>query len=152
MSTESRVAITLWILATPGEYCSVSHHFGLTHCTVCQIVNDTYRAIVKKLFLVYIRFPTCNSLKDVVRGFKEKFGISQCVGSIDGSHIPVTPPAMNHTDYYNSKGWYSMLVQALVDHNYLFRDLCISWPGSVHYARVVANSSLFRKVNGGEFL
>ena len=46
---------------------------------------------------------------------------------------------MNHTDYYNRKGWYSMLVQAIVDHNYLFRDLCIGWPGSVHDARALAN-------------
>ena len=100
---------------------------------------------------MYIRFPTHDSLKDV-RGFKEKFGIPQCVGSIDCSHIPVTPPAMNHNHYYNHKGWYSMLVQAVLDHNYLFRDLCIGWPGSVHDARVLANSSLFRKVNDGEFL
>ena len=64
-------------------------------------------------------------------GFKEKLGIPQCAGSIDGSHIPITPPAMNHTDYYNRKGWYSVLLQAVVDHNYLFRDLCIGWPGSV---------------------
>ena len=59
---------------------------------------------------------------------------------------------MNHTDYYNCKGWYSVLVQAVVDHNYLFRDLCIGWPGSVHDARVLANSSVFRKVTSGELL
>ena len=98
VSTECRVAITLWVLATPGEYCSVAHLFGLARCTVCLIVNETCRAIVNKLLRVCIRFPTRDSLNDVVRGFKEKFGIPQCVGSIDGSHIPVTPPAMNHTD------------------------------------------------------
>ena len=81
-----------------------------------------------------------------MEGFKDKLGVPQCAGFIDGSHIPVTPPAMNHTNYYSWKGWYSMLVQAVVDHNYLFRDLCIGWPGSVHDARVLANSSIFKKV------
>ena len=123
MSTEHQVAITLWVLATPGEYHSVPHLFRLARCTVCKIVNETCRAIVRKLLPVYI-----------VEGFKDKFGVPQCAGSIDRSHIPVTPPAMNHTDYCNRKGWYSMLVQAIVDHNYLFRDLCIGWPGSVHDA------------------
>ena len=45
-----------------------------------------------------------------------------------------------------------MLLQAVVDHNHLFRNLCIGWPGSVHDAIVLANSSLFRKVNSGELL
>ena len=57
----------------------------------------------------------------------------QCAGSVDSTHIPVTPPAMNHTDYYNHKGWYSIIAQAVVDHNGLVRDLCIRWPGSVQF-------------------
>ena len=123
----------------------MAHLFGLAHCTVCKIVNETCRAIVQKLLPVYIRFPSGNGLADAVRGFMENFGIPQCAGSIDGSHVPITPPAMNHTDYYNRKGWYSMLVQVVVDHNYLFRDLCVGWPGSSHDARVFANSTLFKK-------
>ena len=73
---------------------------------------------------------------------------SVLVPSMD--HVPITPPAMKHTDYYNRKGWYSMLVQAVVDHDYLFRDLCVGWPGSVHDARVLANSTLFKKATSGE--
>ena len=152
VSTERRVAITLWVLATPSKYRSVAHLFGLACCTVCKIVNETCRAIIQKLLPLYVRFPTVSGLVDVVRGFKEKFGIPQCAGSIDGSHVPITPPSMNHTDYYNRKGWYSMLVQAVVDHNYLFRDLCVGWPGSVHDTRVLANSTLFRKVTSGDLL
>ena len=55
VSTERRVAITLWVLATPAEYRSVAHLFGLARCTVCQIMNETCRAIVQKLLRVYVR-------------------------------------------------------------------------------------------------
>ena len=41
VSTECMVAITLWVLATPSEYCSVAHLFGVARCTVCKIVRDT---------------------------------------------------------------------------------------------------------------
>ena len=50
---------------------------------------------------VYIFFPTGDELKEVIKGFKEKWDFPQCAGSIDGSHFPVTPPLMNHIDYYN---------------------------------------------------
>ena len=56
---------------------------------------------------------------------------------------------MNHTDYYNRKGWYSIVTQAVVDHNGLFCDLCIGWPGSVHDTRVLSNSRVYQKINDG---
>ena len=152
ISLERRVAITLWVLATTSEFRTVGHLFGVARNTVCVIVHETCITIVKKLLPVYIQFPEGNALSEVMDGFKQTLDVPQCAGSIDGSHVPVTPPSMNHTDYYNRKGWYSMLVQAVVDHEFLFRNLCIGWPGSVHDARVLANSSVFKKISNGQLL
>ena len=69
-----------------------------------------------------------------------------CLNTIDGSHIPFCAPLQNHTDYYNRKGWYSMVVQAVVDHDYLFRDICVEWPGSVHDARIFVNSRIYKRI------
>ena len=149
---EHRVAITLWGPATCGEYHTIAHLFGVARCTVCVIVHDTCKAIVDVLLKTYIKFPQGDDLSNVVAGFKNKWGMIQCAGSIDGCHDPVLPPALNHTDYYNRKGWYSILVQAAVDHNYLFTNVCVGWPGSVHDARVLANSSIYRKASQKEIL
>ena len=73
---------------------------------------------------MYIQFPAGNELK-VIDEFKEMWDIPQCTGSIDGSHIPVMPPGMNHTNYYNRKGWYLMLVQAVIDHKFHVRNLWV---------------------------
>ena len=89
ISLQKRVAITLWVLATPCEYRSVAHLFGLARCTVCRIVHDTCKAIVKVLLPKYIHFPTGDWLSEVVQGFLNKWGIPQCAGSINWSHIPV---------------------------------------------------------------
>ena len=59
-------------------------------------------------------------------------GFPQCVGAIDICHVPISAPLMPHTNYYNGKGWYSMVIQAIVDHGYIFRDICVGWLGSVH--------------------
>ena len=33
-----------------------------------------------------------------------------------------------------------------------FRDICAGWPGSVHDARVLVNSSLYKKATEGKIL
>ena len=43
-------------------------------------------------------------------------------------------------------------VQAIVNHNYLFTDMYVCWPGSVHDAHVLANSSIYEKINDGKLL
>ncbi|XP_068719211.1 uncharacterized protein [Montipora capricornis] len=70
-----------------------------------------------------------------------------CAGAIDGTHIPIIAPKEDHTDYVNRKGYHSVVMQAVVDCNYLFRDVVIGWPGSVHDARILSNSSVYEKGN-----
>ena len=69
-----------------------------------------------------------------------------CIGAIDGSHIPICGTVMNHTDYYNCKGWYYVILQGIVDHSYHFIDINVGWPGSVHDAHVFAHSSLYSNI------
>ena len=45
-----------------------------------------------------------------------------------------------------------MILQALVDHDYKFLDIFVGWPGSVHDARVLANSALYSRCERGKFL
>ena len=51
---------------------------------------------------------------------------------------------------YNRRG-YSVVLQALVDHEYKFLDMYAGWPGSVHDAPVLMNSSLYSKCDRGTF-
>ena len=97
ISLKKRVAITIWVLATTVEYRTVGQLFGVARCTVCCIVKDTCKAIITVVLSKYIKFPVGDALDAVMDGFMEQWGIPQCVGSIDGSHIPVRPPTMSHT-------------------------------------------------------
>ena len=152
ITVDHRVAVTVWTLATPCEYRTIGHLFGISRSSVCKIVHETCEAICNVLLQEYIRFPKSNELETTIRRFEQKWGVPQCVGAIDGSHIPVCAPANMHTDYYNRKGWYSMLVQAVVDPDYLFTDLNIGWPGSVHDARVLCHSQLYEQAQSGDIL
>ena len=50
-----------------------------------------------------------------------------------------------HEDFINSKGFYSIIMQAVCVYKCIFRDIKFSWPGRVHDARVLANSDIFNK-------
>ena len=84
-----------------------------------------------------------------MEGFETYLGFPQAAGAIDGSHIPIIRPDESASDYYNRKGYYSVIVQAMVDFRGLFMDVYIGWPGRVHDARVFVNSTLYQKGTSG---
>ena len=85
----------------------------------------------------------------LLMAFHFKWGSPQCIGAIDGSHIPIIAPTENRLDYYDRKGHHSVILQAVVDHEYKFLDVCVSWPGSVHNARVFGNSKIYSQCESG---
>ena len=56
--------------------------------------------------------------------------------AIDGTYICIVCPRESASNYYNCKGLYSIILQAVVSHKGLFLDACIGWPGKVHDASV----------------
>lgn len=140
-----RVAVTIWKLATNVEYQTLSNTFSLGRSTVGKIVMETWHEIAVHLLTEFVKIPSGDKLKEIVDGFENFWGFPQAVGAIDGSHIPIIRPEESGSDYYNRKGYYSVLVQGLVDHRGIFLDVVIGWPGKIHDARVFANSSLYKK-------
>ena len=84
ISVEKRVAITVWYLATPMEYRSIGHLFGVARCTACVVVHETCAAIIDVLLKSYINFPRGNVVDETVEGFQKTWGVPQCCGAIDG--------------------------------------------------------------------
>ncbi|KAG6926681.1 hypothetical protein G0U57_011607, partial [Chelydra serpentina] len=53
------------------------------------------------------------------------------------------------SQYIHRKGYFSMVLQALVDHKGRFTNINVGWPGKVHDAHVFRNSGLFRRLQEG---
>ncbi len=120
---EKSVAIALWRLGTNIEFRTISHLFGVGLSTACNIVHEVCKAIVDSLLDRYIKIPVGNDATEIVTDFEEKWGFPQCFGAVHGSHIPIIPPCDCPTDYYNRKGFHSIVLQALVDHQYRFMNV-----------------------------
>ena len=142
---EKRVALTIWFLATNTDYRTIGHLFGVSKPAISVITKEVCAAIVKILLPKYIRVPSGDALKAVVDGFRDQLGFPQCAGVIDGTHIPIVSPVECPADYYNRKGWHSIIMQGMVNHVGLFTEVYIGWPGRVHDARVFVNSTLYKR-------
>ena len=106
-------------------------------------------AINTVLTPIYIKIPTEQQLKETIDLFEKKCGFPQCAGAIDGSHIPIIAPTECHTDYFNRKGWHSIILQGVVGPTYKFWDINVGWPGRVHDARVFSRSSIYKRASEG---
>lgn len=149
ISMEHRVVIALYHLASSANYETVANLFGVSREAVCDIVKDITEAIVDHLLPDISKIPEGQRLENVVNGFEERWGFPQCIGAIDGTHIPVTPPALHRNDYRNRKGWCSVNAQCIVDHQFLFIDVYAGWPGRSHDARVFKNSEVCVRAEQG---
>ncbi|XP_053901516.1 uncharacterized protein LOC128846444 [Malaclemys terrapin pileata] len=145
LTVEKRVAIALWKLATPDSYRSVGNQFGVGKSTVGVAVIQVANAIKD---LLISRVVTLENVQVIVDGFAA-MGFPNCGGVIDGTHIPILSPEHQATEYINCKGYFSMLLQALVDHKGHFTNINVGWPGKVHDACVFRHSGLFRKLEEG---
>jgi len=85
-------------------------------------VQEVFQAIVKRLKSRYINIRERDDLKQVIATYKGKWGFPMCAGAIDGPHVPIKASSENHMDYVNRKSYHSIIMQALVDSRYLYRD------------------------------
>lgn len=150
VSTRCRVAMSLYYLASTAEYRTVGSLFGVSPSFVCICVREVFLAIVKNMKSSFVFLPKGDELTEVMQEYKENWGFPMCAGAIDGTHVPIISPSDNHADYINRKGYHSIVMQAVVDSKYIFRDMVIGWPGSVHDARILANSHLYQLGNEGK--
>uniref|UniRef100_A0A3B1JVY3 DDE Tnp4 domain-containing protein n=1 Tax=Astyanax mexicanus TaxID=7994 RepID=A0A3B1JVY3_ASTMX len=130
--TDKRIAIAIYKLATCAEYRVVGETFGVSVTTVHRCVYAVCQAIRIKLMNRYIALPDATEAREIAQRNNAAHHIPQVYGSLDGTHIPILPPAVGYRDYVNRKGWPSIVLQALVDDQLLFRDVCVGSPGSAH--------------------
>lgn len=113
-----RVGVGLYWLATGAGYRTLANLFGIAKSSVCAIVHDFCKAVHHVLMPDYIKLPQGDDLQEKLQGFRQRWGFPQCAGAIDGSHIPIIAPKESHVDYFNRKGWHSVLLQGVVDHQF----------------------------------
>lgn len=116
---EKQIAITLFKLASCAEYRVVGNIFGVHKSTVQQTFYKVISVMNKYLVPKVIKLPDGTESKYISKEFERICGIPRIVCCIDGTHIPVLPPADGYRDFINRKGWASLVLQLVVDNKLL---------------------------------
>ncbi|MCO5569863.1 hypothetical protein L7F22_023577 [Adiantum nelumboides] len=151
VSIEDRVAIALSRLATGDGLMGLDDTYGCAKSTCCGIVLDFCKAIVTSgLRNMYIRWPSQFRLATLAREFEVARGIPFVVGAIDGFHIPIIAPRDNHVDYFNRKGFHSILLQLTIAANCSIWNYDVGWAGSGHDSLNFSRSDIGQACARGE--
>ncbi|XP_035677956.1 protein ANTAGONIST OF LIKE HETEROCHROMATIN PROTEIN 1-like [Branchiostoma floridae] len=120
ITAEKRLAIGVYWLASGDLMRTVGDLFGVSEGSVSNIVYEVCNAIVDNLGR-YLSFPRGQRLRETIQGYEQEWQFPQCGGAVDGSHIHIKCPSSDErTDFYNRKGWYSMVLQGIVDFAYRY--------------------------------
>ena len=83
--------------------------------TVSRVINNVTNALVlhKDRF---IKWPNPAETAESKQNFFLRGGFPGVIGCVDGTHVRIQAPSEDEAVYVNRKGWHSVNVQAICDH------------------------------------
>ena len=103
-TTQMRQPIDVYYLVDEGRMRKTANAFGTAKCTVFKIIYRVTKAINIYMGPKFIKLPvTEEEVTESCRLFLEKHGFPQCIGAIDGTHIPIKRPSDKSSAYINRR-------------------------------------------------
>ncbi|KYN21047.1 Putative nuclease HARBI1 [Trachymyrmex cornetzi] len=142
ISAEKHIFTFLWFAGhQSASFRDVADRFNVSLSTLESILRRVTQFLYEMRNEV-IRYPTEAEKQRTQRHYFENKDFPGVIGSIDGSHIRIDKPSEDPVAYINRKRYFSVHMQGTVNEKKKFLDVFVGYPGSVHDARVFANSSL----------
>ncbi|XP_056608251.1 putative nuclease HARBI1 [Triplophysa dalaica] len=145
LSVEEQVLIALRFYASGTFYQVVGDNIGVDKSTV----SDVVKAVSIALAILVNQFVSLP--KDVqIAQTKHKFfllgNMPNTIGVIDCTHVHIQAPHERDWEYINRKGRRSINIQLVGDADLIITNCVVKWPGSVHDARILRESALYREL------
>ena len=116
-----KLAVTLRYLASGDSYKSLAFAFRVPCNTICRIIPEVCQAIIDTFMPEVIPMPTEEvEWKAIAHQFYKKWNLPHCIGAVDGKHVSIKCPARSGSIFYNYKGFFSIVLMAVVDADYRF--------------------------------
>ena len=141
------MAVTLRHLSTGESYTSLQYHWRVGRTTICKFVPQVCKAILKEFQQEYLICPTDHEdWKKIEERFRNRWNAPHAVGALEGKHIAIKKPKKSGREYFNYKGYFSLLLLALVDADHKFLWVNVGASGLSSDAQIFNRSKLKRRI------
>lgn len=126
ISAEVRLAVTLRFLAMGDGFRSLSQQFRIGLSTTREIVLETCQKIYNVLQEEYLSTPTnVQEWLAISQKFNTRWHMPHVLGCLDGKHVRIARPRRSGSQYYNYKGYFSIVLMAIcnAEYEYLYVDV-----------------------------
>ncbi|XP_046812098.1 putative nuclease HARBI1 [Lucilia cuprina] len=143
ITSRIRLAITLRYLGTGDSLRALEVNSHISRKTMSKFLPEVLSAIIECLESKYLKLPsTKNEWLEVANDFEELWQFPHTLGAIDGKHIRIKTTGQSTPEYFNNKGYCSIVLFALVDAHSKFLYVDISKGGRDFDDAVFKNSTL----------
>ena len=143
LSPGLKLAFTLRYLASGDNYHSLMYSFRVPHNTISKVIPEVCEAIIAEFADEVIECPTTEQQwRGIADQFSNRWQFQHCLGALDGKHIAIKCPKNAGSEFYNYKGFHSIILMALVDGDYKFSWVDVGSNGSAGDAQVFNRSEL----------
>lgn len=153
VSVDVMLCVSLRLLAG-ASYLDVSWPYGIGVSTVYEIFEQTIDALDQSLR--NIQFPTTESAcTNEAQKFCDlrKTPIVGIIGALDGIAIAIQQPRLNDAPdarkYFNRKGFFALVVQAVASADYKFTFVSAKHAGSTHDSTAFQATKLYAHISRG---
>ena len=142
-----KLVLTLIHLASGSKSVDMQYAWRVPQNTICLAVKEVVQVIVEKY---NDELMTCATTPDgwrkIAGDFYSKWNCPHCLGALDGKSIATKCPFRSGSLYYNYKGFFSVVLFALVDANYKFIWADIGGTGYASDAQIYNESEQKEKL------
>lgn len=139
-------------MATGESFHSLQFQFRLSVSEISKIIKHTLAALKKTLVPLMLPPLTQEDLEKKAKEFELKWDFPNCSGAIDGKHIRIVCPKNSSSLFHNYKGFFSIVLLAVVDANCKFIYIDVGSYGKEGDPGIFERSALGRMFYNGALL
>ncbi|KAM3849470.1 putative nuclease HARBI1 [Diretmus argenteus] len=143
LTVEGQVLIALRFYACGAFYQVIADSMGVHKTTVGEVGTAVSDALAH-LLDQFVTFPNDGQIAKVKQIFFLLGDMPNTIGVIDCAHVYIQAPHQREWEYVNRKGRHSINVQLMGNADLIITNCVVKWPGSVHDARILRESHIFR--------